>query len=298
MYFNPTLSPKDTSLNVRTFIKEHKTEFWTLVRLVLPYLCVLVPISMYLTFVVGLEMAEVVRSYPEPKTLQEVMDFTSFLIKSAYFKPLNLLAILVNIAIAYCFAVIAISWHRLVLLGPENCAPMSILSPQKHELQFVMMLMLISVVFPNILFNFFHIGFVFLISILSFYVFFRISFYFPAKAVDANISLSDSFKLTKGYFGKFFFSMIRAFFRVALVYLAVSFLVGMISGVVTMYLFQDQITSEFVRGFYNQTVNQPLLMIPLFFYFQPVFTVLAVTILSNYYQHALQNKREAQNLVV
>ena len=48
--------------------------------------------------------------------------------------------------IGYLFAVIAVSWHRLVINGRKNYKRMNIFKPQRHEVHFILMLAFLNFV--------------------------------------------------------------------------------------------------------------------------------------------------------
>jgi len=118
----------------------------------------------------------------------------------------------------YLYSVIAISWHRLVILGKDNYKPMSIFKPKFYEVQFILLLVLLNsiqllaLLSPFIPVNFFIVMPILMITtvVIGMFLFFKLSFCFPAKAVNRPMSFKKSFSLTRGYFLKIFFTSIRA----------------------------------------------------------------------------------------
>ncbi len=74
--------------------------------------------------------------------------------------------------------------------------------------------------------------------------------------------------------------------------------VGIISAFVAAGVFGTGSVDPFLKGAYNQVVNQAIQTVIVVFVFQPLFTVLGVTILSNYYQHALRHKPDSSDVMV
>ena len=210
--------------------------------------------------------------------------------------PYMLGMLLTQLALAYLFAVIAISWHRLILLGPENYQPMDTFNPKKNELEFIGMLALVSFLIPwafqLLVINPSILGgagplVIFILSIGFIYFCYKISFYFPAKAVDAPITIKNSFALTKGYFWKMIICYFLSVWRVLLAFFGVMLVGGFVFGLIIGIL--SAVLGDVIKENYL-IFQQALLSIPLVFYFQPLFTILGVGMLSNYYQHAVQTK--------
>jgi hypothetical protein len=229
------------------------------------------------------------------KTLEQELQKS---ILSEFMNPHMLLNYGISLLMGYLFAVIAISWHRLILLGEDHYRPMKVFAPQKHEIEFLIALAIISAVIPFTLQIFalsqfsMNSGLVMLlfpISILLIYAYFKISFYFPAKAVNASIDLKTSFYLTKGYFWKMFGAYIFSSWRVSLA------MFGVIMGLSFAIIPVAILSSTGESGSPSLMIMiQSLVYLPVILYFQPLLTVLGVSILSNYYQHALQNKQPPQ----
>ncbi len=298
--FSISDTPKDAALNVRMFVKENMGELKNLVKSIAFYLLVLVIATLYVNYHMQMDAIEFMKDNRPSDSVQGVLDFVSSVQQNSFSHPLFWVAQIINILFAYCFAVIAVSWHRLVLLGRDRYEPMKINAPQSHELNFVGVWVLIGTIVPFIFGYFGSINVVIILFSMTIlpYLLFKISFYFPAKALDSHLSFRDSFRLTKGYLLKSIFTSLRAFWRSVLLLFGVSILVGIISAFVAAGVFGTGSVDPFLKGAYNQVVNQAIQTVIVVFVFQPLFTVLGVTILSNYYQHALRHKPDSSDVMV
>ncbi|MGH1377834.1 MAG: hypothetical protein ACRBB3_03345 [Alphaproteobacteria bacterium] len=292
MYFTPTLSPKETSGNVRDFVEDHRDELIQLMKSVLPFLILFVLVNSYVQYLLNLDAVEYLRDVKQPETMSDVKELMANIQGHSYGNPLTWVSFAFQIGVGYCFAVVAVGWHRLVLLGRNNYTSMSFLNPKKHEIEFVIMWTVMGTILPFLMVYLFKIDIwlVILLSVIFPYLFFKVSFYFPAKALDSNVSLISSFQLTNGYFFKFLFAMMRSCILVAIVYALVALIIGSVAASLAQDWYGDQMTSDLVRSMYEQMVGQPVMSVIAVFIFQPIFTVLGVTVLSNYFQHAMQNK--------
>ena len=292
MDFTPTLSSKETSKNARDFVSEHKAELGSMMKSILPYLLLLACANLYVQYFINMDAVDFMRDIQPPETFDEIMQLIIDAQRYSYGNFLTWVSYLLQICIGYCFAVIAVSWHRLVLLGRNNYEPMAFSNPQRHELEFVIMWTVLGTILPVILAALFQmdIWLIVLMFVISPYLFFKVSFYFPAKALNSNVSLKSSFQLTGGYFWKFFFAIIRSIIRVGFIYFIFSMVVNIFVSRLAQTWYGNEITSDFMRGMYEQVVGQPIMSVALLFIFQPLFTVLGVTVLSNYFQYAMQNK--------
>jgi len=192
-------------------------------------------------------------------------------------------------------SVIAVSWHRLVIKGLDNWQPMSPFRSQRHEVQFVIMWTIMGVFLPMALTNLLDFNwtyFVLSLLVVPFFIF-KISFYFPAKAVNVNVSFGESFRMTDGYFWKFLFTVIRVYFLFTLLCLVVVSVVGFLGGMFVKLWYSSTGMSIFDMQMYTQIFVQPTINVLLMVYFQPIYTILGVTTLSNFYLHAVQNPKKA-----
>ncbi|PCJ97789.1 MAG: hypothetical protein COA45_08865 [Zetaproteobacteria bacterium] len=292
MYFTPTLSSKETSAHVREFVSEHRSELGSLMKSILPFLLFFLCANLYVQYFLSMAGVEFMRDVAMPETLSGYMQLMTDVQRHSYGNILTWVSFVLQISIGYCFAVIAVSWHRLVLLGRGNYEPMDFLKPQKHELDFVIMWTMLGTILPASMVFFFQIDLwlIVLTLIILPYLFFKVSFYFPAKALNSSVSLKSSFQLTSGYFWKFSFAIMRSCIRVGVIYFLFALIVGSIAASLAQTLYGDQMTSDIVRSMYEQLIGQSIMSVILVFLFQPLFTVLGVTVLSNYFQHAMQNK--------
>lgn len=113
-------------------------------------------------------------------------------------EPGSELMVLLTIVPLFLYSVLAITTHRIILLGPEAVSEWGVYVPRRRELYFV--LYSIGFVFVMIPFGFFAliptIGWV--IAVLAIiYMAARLSLVFPAIATDQGWSFSDSWKATK-----------------------------------------------------------------------------------------------------
>lgn len=298
----------EASCNVRAFVKNNHGKFIDLLKTIGPYLLILFVISTLLTQHAMHEMGEQLQQQIESikntakdagisehseATKRASKEVTQQNISANLTNPYMLLSYGIQLLMGYLFAVIAISWHRLILLGEEHYQPMKIFAPQKHEIEFLITLAIISAIIPFSL-QFLITSQVILnpgitllslpISIFLIYAYFKISFYFPGKAVNASIDLKTSFYLTKGYFWKMLGAYFFASWRISLL------IFGIIMGLslVLMPIILSFTSSE--QNLSILALIQSLTFTPIVLYFQPLLMVLGVSVLSNYYQHALQNK--------
>jgi hypothetical protein len=292
--FQVTDNSKDAAYNARMFVKEHKDDLKALVKAIFPYLFLLIIVTLFVNYFMQMNTIEFMKENrpSDANNLQESMAFLNDVQKNSFSHPLFWFAQVINIGFAYLFAVIAVSWHRLVLLGRDRYEPMEVLSPKAHEVNFIILWTFIGVIVPLI------VGFIGNISLITIgfssivlpYILFKISFYFPAKALDSHISFSDSYRLTSGYFWKMMLTSIRSFWRLVLVFILLMAAFGFVSGVLAVTVFNTDSVEPLFKGAYTQVISQQFQVIIGVLFFQPLFTVLGVTILSNYYQHALRHK--------
>ena len=186
-HFTPSFYVIETSKNVKNFVKEHGYEFWKIFK----------PLSF---FIVGCYLFDAVMS-------------------DLYFSYSETTFGIGGIIASYFYTCLAISWHRVVINGPDNYVPMNPFKPKKHEFAFVGASFLIGVGFSIIVFiaatlkspvMIFAMIAVFLVAI---YLALRLMFYFPAKAVNAQITLREAYSLSKGYLWKISNACFFASFR-------------------------------------------------------------------------------------
>jgi hypothetical protein len=262
MHYTPTLNIMETSRNIRNFVNANKSTLFEIFRPFAPY-------------IVGLMLIDTI--------------ITLFMQKSGSAHQFQLGHILSG----YFLIVLIITWHRVVIHGPDNYERMNPFKPKKSEWIFMGMWIFLSVATVvicvvvgavSIMFGAFSL-IIALTGLLigAIYIGYKVCFYFPARAVNSSITLKQSFSLTKGYIWKLVGATFMASLKtLGLLFLYMLFVVISIS--VTGYIFGAGVITHIV-GF--------LLALPTTLYFQPLLTAYGVTGLSNYYMHAMQNKAEA-----
>ncbi len=255
--YTPSLYARETGKNAREFVRDNKDVLWRIAK----------PVVIGVLLLTLLDTLITIFFFSESST-----GFGLFGLLSGYF-----------------YAVLAITWHRVVIHGPDNYEPMNMFKPKRHEWAFIGMGLLLGVmgfvagalggltaiISPVI-------GFIAVFAAIfgATYLGFKFCFYFPAKAVDNSITLKQSFSMTAGYFwkmmGAWFFGLWRIGLLMMVVFIAMSFIIGM--------LIQQETNAFMVNGLIF------LMTAPILAYFYPIMYGISITILSNYYQHALQNK--------
>lgn len=284
MDFTPTSGILATTVNTYKFLFNHKKEF---LKVTLIYGSLMVCLAMisfqFLQYMMD-RMMETRFENPDNNFISVMWWFNIGL----------------EIVETYIFAAIAISWHRLVIFGRDKYQRMFILMPRKSEFMFIFAIMALIgcyfAMFMGLAFIPWHnqyiphyvfVPILMLIPILIItIIYFKISFYFPAKAAEHKISLSQNIKLTKGYFWKLSLSLLLVCIPVILVML------GYMFGVVhylMQFVMQHVHVSGPPSGFPAEMILMQLIMVvPLMFFFYPLYVVLGVTVVSNYYLHALE----------
>lgn len=258
---SPTLGIKDTARNVGEFVRDNKQVLWNIVKPLAPWL-------------VGLYAIDIIVTH-------------------LYFSDSKNGFVLGSILSNYFYTALVISWHRVVIHGAENAIPMNPFKPQKHELVFLGMGLLLGItavavgIFAGISFiiNPF-LGFIiFTAAIIAItYYFYRLSFYFPAKAVNNSITLKQAYSLTPGYFWKLMLSSLIASAKYILGLILLLILI-----VVTVFI-ASFIAQQNIEGTIGIAIIELLFSVPVLLYFNPLLVAIGVSALSNYYLYALQNK--------
>lgn len=262
--FTPARHSGEVAAYVIGFVKEQKGEMWRIFRPLIPF------VVLFLLFDVL------------SRGLFDQDTENSFAI-GAFFST-------------YFFSCLAVSWHRVVIQGPDNYTPMNPFKPKKNELVFVAMGFLIAATTyimdyipefiktaasENILLYGVLLFFTVLVLI---YLPYRVMFYFPVKAVDADVTFRKAYKMSKGFFWSFIFAGVFSYFKIFvvmilyMVFLAFVLLSGFQSsgGVVGLTFF----AASYVFA------------LPVLLYFLPIFTIIGVTLVSNFYLYALQNPKD------
>lgn len=261
LHFTPTFGIRETAKNARGFVSEHMNIFWSVLKPLLPYIIALHLFDLIVSLSTG------------------VQEFALGSLLSTYF-----------------YAALIISWHRVVLDGPERYTPMNPLKPRKHELMFMGAFALLSIL-PLI----FIISTTFIFSLsekkeliaigaiasfmISMYVVLRLSFLLPAIALNTPLTLRQCFIMTHGYLIKMIFSSILASVRLIGLVLLYVVTVGILMAI-TVGKSQEAHAAIQILNF--------LLNLPIIAYFQPLLTVIGVTVVSNYYQYEMQNEQSGR----
>ena len=266
IHFTPTLGIKDTAKNVNGFIKENMDVFWEIFKPLAPYIIVLSIIDV------------IIIEYFMPVSQKTGMPHQI---------PIA------GIIAGYFYTCLAISWHRVVIHGADNYEPMKPFNPKKSELAFIGMgiLLFIGVFMGGFIVALLGtiispIMVIFIIPFILFatYLWMKFMFYFPAKATGRHISLEKSFVMTKGYIWKMFAGYFVTAFKVMLIMLAY-----VIASIFVILALDFAITSFGGPQKLTKVILTSLYMIPLVLFFHPMFAIIWVSVLSNYYQYVMQN---------
>lgn len=147
------------------------------------YLKILMPVLPFLLCVLALQIAA--QHYFAPGSIKFDLSLGILYIMSV---PLN--------------ALIAIPWHRAYLRSPTDDIYVSINNLTKHEYAFIYFATAIASL--RLLLQTMASGLVegIVIVVAQFFAI-RLIFFFPAKAVDSDITLKEAYHLSKGYYWKF-----------------------------------------------------------------------------------------------
>lgn len=270
LYFKPTFGYKDTGQNVRNFVHEHSETLWDIFKPLMPFIAIFTLLDLAIT---QLYMPI------DPET-GEKQDFGLFSIIANYFLA--------------CFI---ITWHRVIIHGPDSYNVMRPFKPDRAGLKYIFGFF--AIIVAGILAGFvgglivallklkflaLPIFAVLIIGVL--YVGLRVSFYFPAAALGNPLSFKEAFKLSDGYALHILVAPIFAIWKFLLMFLG--YILASFAIIFVIIL---------TTGGPEEFVNNPLLNIivnftitlPIVLYFTPILAAYGVTVLSNYYQHALQN---------
>lgn len=265
--FEPSYPVIETGKNVRNFVKTNKSEFWKIFKPLFP-------------FIVGLQLLDT-------------------LITGAFYPVEGTGFFGGSILSAYLSLVLSLSWYRVVIHGVHNYIPMNPFKPQRHELPFISMGLVIGLgvfflitIFDSILvtildsrdgnyvlsFNVIH-ALACAALVIIIYFSYRISFYFPSKATDSDITLSKAYQLNYGYLLRLLSVIFLVYWRVFVQILIFYFLwLILVETTTRLFPFCDEYPDLifFIH------------LLPYFAYFGPLLTVLGATVFSNYYLYAVQ----------
>ena len=281
--YQATLYVSKTRYNVSDFVRNNKKELWNIFLPLLP-------------FILGLHVLDAIISDLYYSDGEKGTGILSDIIPNGEGSESFFIGEMVS---GYFFVCLAISWHRLVIQGVDSYTPMKPFSPKKNEFVFIGVVILGYVVFvlclilnAGVMFYLLSMGdeapvsggyaaLLFCIFfLLLMYIFYRFCLYFPAKAVNAKITLRKAFSLSRGHLWRLFFVMFRMTFLWVFFSLVYAFVASLISLGIQHFL---QIPSwEYVISL--------VLYLPILLYVTPIITVLGVTALSNYYLYAIQNE--------
>ena len=263
MHYVPSLQIMETSRNIQDFVSANKSTLFEIFKPLVPY-------------IVGLLFMDTI--------------ITIFMQKSGSVHDFSLGSLIT----AYFFSILVITWHRVVIHGPDNFERVNPFKPKKHELVFMGMGILLGILMViggavvgaigAVLGPFGLLVGITGVLVGAIYLSYKVCFYFPAKAVNSSITLKESFGLTKGYIWKLMGATFMASLKT--IGLMIAYIVVVLVGgaAVFGYIFGMGVITHLVIF---------ALGLPLSLYFQPLLTAYGVTGLSNYYMHAMQNKAEA-----
>jgi len=272
IHFTPTLGIKETAKNANHFIKDNMHVFWDIFKPFIPYIIIFTILDVIVT-----ELFMPLNPQTGKKFEFPVGGFV----------------------VAYFLTCLAVTWHRVVIHGADNYVPMDPFKPKKSELAFVgmgialflglfaggfILGMLAALITPIL------IVLVVPFLIYAAYAWTKVMFYFPAKATGQHVTLKQSYKMTTGYVWKMIAASFVGYFKL--------FLIMMAYIIVGVTVLASLAYAAGKLGIHDQSaaiILQSIYMIPLVAFFQPLFTVIWVTVLSNYYQYVLQHEAPVTN---
>lgn len=262
MSWNPTLNATETGRDVRAFVKQFMPVFWRILKPLLPW-------------IIACHLLDAI-------------------ITAMFFAPDGEF-MLGTILSAYFYTSLVISWHRVVIDGPDNAVPMNPFKPQRHEWAFIgvgvglyLALILIAVLVGGMAAAIHPVvgvalGLMFMLAGL--YVFLRIALYFPAKAVNRSLTIKEAYPLTKGLIWKILWAPFVASWRVILGLMGYVFAAAIVVGLM-LSLAGPTIEADTMPVWIESALNFALTL-PMIVYFEPLLYVLGVGCLSNYYLYAI-----------
>ncbi len=257
----------DACRQARLFITINKEHLWSSFKLIAPY-------------IIGLTILDILFD-----TFVFTVDENGKNIKSPAIGA---------IISSYFWACFVITWHRVVLHGADNYISVNPFKPKKSELAFIgtgILIIILAVIVgafagailsvtksPAII----TVGLL-ILSIMAFIAGLRLSFYFPAKATGNDLTLKQAFRMSKGYAWNMFITSMWAPIKTMLL-LILYFILGLIVvGILLVSLGGGQL----ITGLLSILFTLPILV-----FFNPILAAFGVTVVSNFYQHALQNRDE------
>lgn len=267
LHFQPTSGIRETGRNTQNYVLNHLDTFWAILKPLLPYLFALLAFDQIIRMMLGID--------PETGSYKEFM--------------------LGEIVSAYFLSCLVISWHRVIIHGADNYKAVDPFKPEKRDIAYMAMaigLIIAAMILGAVggaITSIIHKGLfvIFLIALIPviLFLFMRLSFYFPAKATGADLTLKESFALSKGYALRLFFTPIFATWKVilativyAIIAFAIVFAIGMMLGGNINGASPVSLMLEFIAS------------LPIALFLNPLISILSITVLSNYYQYATQNQ--------
>ena len=182
-----------------------------------------------------------------------------------------------------CFT---LTWYRVIILGPQRADGVNPFRLKRHEIR----CLLFGI---GIIFMFFIAGFpagflaarslvaaitlgVILLAVTA-WIALRLSFYPASTAVDAGITLRESFKLSRGRVLRMFAANALALTIMALIAFAAAVVLAIGAGIITYFL--PAPVALFIQG---------VVMLPVPVILGPAVAAVAATVLSNYYLLAVR----------
>lgn len=266
--FEPIFDVRDAAKYAREFVRSHMPVFWHIFKPLMPFIAICYFIDTVLL---------------------------------AYFKisfPFG------SLGAAYFMFALVISWHRVIIHGAQDYKAVNPFNPQKDELRFMGMALGVAIMFVLSIMIAAGVGaliapaFGFLlgaaVALIGVQYLFRISFYFPARATGTLLTLKQSNQMTKGICLKIFSANFLASWRVLLVIMAYAFfVVGLFTGVLLGIFVRQPETFSGSELAVPAMVHLVMYLVnmPIKLFFEPIITVIGVTILSNYYQYVMRNNQ-------
>lgn len=267
--FTPTRGIWATTKNSIRFVRDNLHVFWDIYRHYLPYVFGL--------YVLGL-----------------VVTVGGLYHQGSGVSGFNLAELLIS----YFTVCLTISWHRAVIWGPSRMVRVNPFALQKQDWQFIGAAIAITMI---IFTGGFIAGFissmavrrdniaVVLVAVLMFialcYFGMRLYFYFPAKAANSDLTFGQAYKLTKGYVWPLLGTCLVSTALIMIPYIVILTVSGIIGHIVGGRLDEGETaTALYHVGTFIKDAPEVLILTPLW-------TVVNVTIISNFYLHALGNGR-------
>tara|TARA_R110001592_G_scaffold29350_9_gene106606 strand:- start:25202 stop:25999 length:798 start_codon:yes stop_codon:yes gene_type:complete len=258
-HYKPEFYVEEASKNIRGFVKANNDKLWDIFIPLIP-------------FIFGLNLLDA-------------------LVTGLYFPNSRMGFMGGELLATYFTMVLVISWHRVVINGPDHYVPMNPFKPQKHELGFIGMGLALWALIVGVAYGVsfflspFGAGITLLVLAVSVivlaYVSYRLCFYFPAKAIDKSITLEEAYAMSNGYLLKIIFSSILASLRVIAL--------AILASIVTVIIVKIAMPTSQTPSVGNQMAEFAK-SLPMMLYFQPILSVIGVTAISNYYMWAKSNQ--------